>query len=207
MEERQKEIIIEETEQRKWCVYIHICKDNNKAYIGVTQQNPERRWQNGCGYKNNQYFWRAIQKYGWHQGFEHIIFAENLTQERAEYMEIMLIALYDTTNPNYGYNMSIGGGFSHFGVKHSEETKKKISESRKEKYSGKNHPRFGQHCSEDSKRKMSQAKLRKHLNNDEILFDVSILQYDKNGILLNDFFSVTNAAQQTGISQIGRAHV
>ena len=27
----------------KWCVYIHRCIDNNKAYIGIAKGNPENR--------------------------------------------------------------------------------------------------------------------------------------------------------------------
>lgn len=47
------------------------------------------------------------------------------------------------------------------GKKRSEEAKKKMSESRKGRFGGKNHPMFGKHHSEQSKRKMSESqKLR-----------------------------------------------
>ena len=85
------------TENRKWCVYMHTNKINNKVYVGQTcQQPPEKRWgQNGYKYSNNEYFYRAIQKYGW-DNFEHIIFAEDLTKKDADNMEILLIKLYNT---------------------------------------------------------------------------------------------------------------
>ena len=188
MEERQNEEITEESqEERKWCVYIHTCKANNKVYVGITQQNLERRWQNGYGYKNNKYFWRAIQKYGWEDGFEHIVFAENLTQERAEYMEIMLISLYDTINPHYGYNISIGGGLSHLGIKHSEETRKKISISRTGKMTGENHPLYGKHPSAATIEKMREAGNK------------PVVQLDKDNNFINEFASRLVASQTTGI--------
>lgn len=188
MEERQNEEIIENTKaEKKWYVYIHTCKHNNKVYIGITQQSLERRWQKGYGYKNNQYFWRAIQKYGWDSGFEHIVFAENLTQEQAEHMEKMLIALYDSTNPNYGYNISVGGGCSHLGVKHSEDVRNKISINRTGKMTGENHPLYGMHPSEEAIKKMSKAKNK------------PVVQLDKENNFINEFPSRLIAFEATGI--------
>jgi group I intron endonuclease len=147
-------IAYENIKEQNWCVYIHTNKINNKAYIGITQQKPEHRWQNGYGYKNNKYFWRSIKKYGW-DNFEHIIFAKNLTQNEAEHIEILLIALYDTTNSNFGYNISIGGVASHTGVKHSKETKEKISEKAKERFIiPENNPFYGKKHTEESKIKI-----------------------------------------------------
>lgn len=47
---------------KKYCVYKHV-SPSNKVYIGITSKNPLRRWENGNGYKNNKYFYRAILKY------------------------------------------------------------------------------------------------------------------------------------------------
>lgn len=168
MEELQNEEIIEETEEeRKWCVYMHTCKHNNKVYVGQTCKKPEHRWLNGLGYKPCTLFWRAIQKYGW-DNFEHIIFAENLTREEANKMEIGLIALYQTNNPKYGYNLTDGGEGSP-GFKPSEEIKQKISESVKKTWTderrcewsqrckGKNNPNYGKLISEETKKKISES--------------------------------------------------
>ena len=61
-----------------YTIYIHRNKINNKAYIGQTCNDPKKRWENGNGYKKQPHFYNAIQKYGW-DGFEHIIWGENLT--------------------------------------------------------------------------------------------------------------------------------
>jgi hypothetical protein len=90
--------------------------------------NPTKRWgKNGAGYKDNCYFWRAIQKYGW-ENFKHEILFEDLTKEEACKKEIELISIYNSTNPTNGYNLSTGGEGGGAGVCVSEETKQKISE-------------------------------------------------------------------------------
>ena len=146
-------------------VYIHTNKVNNKVYIGKTSRTPEERWKkNGYGYlqkKNGVYiqplFARAILKYGW-DNFEHIIWAEGLSAEKANEIEMLLIALYNSNDPEYGYNLRSGGNNG----KHSEETRKKMSESRMGDKNpmygkrGKNNPLYGTHVSEESKRKNSE---------------------------------------------------
>lgn len=94
--------------ERTYIVYMHINQCNKKKYIGITSDLPETRWQNGKGYKD-QVFGKAIEKYGWDK-FSHWIIAENLTQSQAENLEIALIEAFNTQNPNYGYNVSSGGG-------------------------------------------------------------------------------------------------
>ncbi len=109
-------------EEKCYTVYMHICP-NSKKYIGITKQNPKKRWINGKGYKTNDYFFRAIQKYSW-DNIKHEILFSNLTKEEAEQKEIELIAFYKSNQREYGYNIENGG--SHIGNV-SEETKKKIS--------------------------------------------------------------------------------
>lgn len=106
----------------------------------MTSQIPERRWRNGKGYIGNKHFYRAIEKYGWHN-FSHEILYTNLGKEEAENLEVKLIAEYDSANPNKGYNIDLGGNGSH---KFSEATKKKLSEALK------GHP-----CTDETKLKIS----------------------------------------------------
>lgn len=89
-------------------VYKHT-SPNGKVYIGITNQNPERRWgKNGRGYKENGYFYRAIEKHGWNN-FKHEILADNLTEEEACNLEIKLIEEFNTTDRSCGYNRHSGG--------------------------------------------------------------------------------------------------
>ena len=95
--------------EKTYTLYMHKNKINGKVYIGITKQNPIKRWANGKGYQRNDYFNRAIQKYGW-DGFEHLILKECLSQEEACILEKEYIKKYDALNPNKGYNLQEGGG-------------------------------------------------------------------------------------------------
>ena len=102
-------------------IYKHTNKINEKVYIGVTKAlNPNERWQNGHGYKNNEDFWNDICLYGWNEGFKHEILFDDLTKEEAIFMEQFYIALYDSTDEEKGYNISKGGGGTN-GRKYTEE--------------------------------------------------------------------------------------
>ena len=113
------------TNENNYVLYLHI-SPSRKKYFGITGMKPKYRWNNGHGYRQNNHFWNAIQKYGLNN-IRHIILADDLTKEDACLFEQICIALYDTTNHNNGYNNSLGGEHG----KHSEESKQKISENNK----------------------------------------------------------------------------
>lgn len=98
-----------------YLLYCHINKINGKRYVGLTsKEDPEERWRkNGKGYQSSPHFWKAIQQYGW-DNFEHIILAQHLTREEASEQEKYYISLWETINPEKGYNLREGGldGFS-----------------------------------------------------------------------------------------------
>lgn len=117
---------------KKFVVYCHIFP-NKKKYIGITCQKPEYRWNNGNGYKNNDYLYNAILKYKWHN-IEHKILYTNLSKEEAEEIEKNLIKEWKLQNKIYGYNLADGGNVRVItGRKHSEETKIKIGKANKGK--------------------------------------------------------------------------
>lgn len=134
--------------ERKYIMYVHI-SPSNKRYYGITSAGCKRRWQNGNGYKTQQYFYRAIEKYGWNN-FQHIVLFNNLTEDEAKLLEQCYIALYNTTDKDKGYNITDGGEGVR-GYKHTEEWKQKMSKAR----SGKNNPNYGKHLSEETKQKIS----------------------------------------------------
>jgi group I intron endonuclease len=138
-------------ELKGYTVYLHVNKTNGKKYVGITKQRLYKRWQNGNGYKNNQYFYQAITKYGW-DGFYHYIIKTGLSCKEAEEIEIYLISKFNSNNYRYGYNITSGG---EVGKTFSEETKRKISESRKGKYKGPDNPNYGKHYSDEVRKKLS----------------------------------------------------
>ena len=96
-------------------LYLHKCP-NGKRYYGITKESIKRRWRGGKGYKT-QLFYRPINKYGW-DNIEHIVLYDDLAEEDAKILEQYFIQWYDTTNPIYGYNVSLGGdGGGHEGLK------------------------------------------------------------------------------------------
>lgn len=138
-------------EDRLYSVYRH-SSPSGKIYIGITSMKPEQRWEKGRGYISNQYFYRAIQKYGW-DAFDHAILASGLSEDEAYTMERELIALHDSTNPSKGYNISTGGEMGSVGCHHTEEWKKWASETR----SGENNPFYGRRHTEETCKAISDA--------------------------------------------------
>ena len=118
--------------REKLCsIYCHTNLINGKRYVGITSRSPEKRWANGKAYRHNAYFTNAINKYGW-DNFYHEIIATEVPESEAREYEKMIINLYKSADRRFGYNQSTGGE-PMTGVKHSEETKRKMSESAKNK--------------------------------------------------------------------------
>lgn len=136
-----------------YVLYLHIAP-NGKKYFGITGMKPEYRWSNGNGYKNNKHFIRAITKYGW-DNIQHIILTDKLTKEEACFFEQVMIALYDTTNRNNGYNNSTGGEGGNSGCERTKEWGQKISKAKKGIPTGYHH-------TEETKKKLSDYRTGKY---------------------------------------------
>jgi len=213
-------------------VYMHTHRTNNKKYIGITCQKPKDRWRNGKGY-NVGYFANAIKLSGWDM-FIHEILYEDLTIEQAKEKEIELIAKYNTMNAEYGYNLTIGGNVT-TGYKYSEESRKKMSESRIGRHkgelnpmygmSGEKSPNYGKKFSVEHREKISRAKvgLPRNASTKKKLSEIGkskigklnnnygnrgrknplskrVLQYDKDGNFIKEWYSMADIERETGIS-------
>lgn len=135
---------------------IYIIKNtiNNKVYVGQTIDTLNRRFN---GHKTAtktacRKLFNAFNKHG-RENFYIELLAVCSSQSIADYLETTYIEEYNSMNN--GYNIMSGGSHGRL----SEETKKKISETRKLRKIPS--PNKGKKLSEECRRKMSLAKLGK----------------------------------------------
>jgi hypothetical protein len=216
--------LVNEIHDDIYCVYKHTNILNGKVYIGITCQDPKKRWGSGYGYYKNEYFWRSIQKYGWNEGFTHEILFEELTYEEACQIEIELISKYNSTNPNCGYNHHQGGKYNDY------DTRQKIRDNSALKKAVLQYSKDGEFLAEYES--MSEASRQTGIGIQEISFACSgklfsaggyfwcdrdnsgkikldveryredlekVLQFDLQGNLLHEYKNIYDAADQTGI--------
>lgn len=161
-----------------YTIYCHVFP-NGKRYIGITKTSLEMRWDNGRGYKTCILVNRAIEKYGWNN-VKHEILGETFSKEDAEAEERKYIALFNTTDPTYGYNILPGGdvsvndatdemkyklGNGWRGKHRSEEEKQKIANGVKKRFERKeSNGHFGMKHSEEAKLKMSNTHIEQWKN-------------------------------------------
>ena len=181
-------------DENNYCVYMHITP-NNKRYIGITKQKVNRRWRNGKGYKGNEHFTYAIEKYGW-DNIKHEILEKNLTYIEACEKEILYISKYNSANRKYGYNIEKGGfackelsketkqkiSNANKGRKHTQEFKDKISELNK----GEKNWWYGKHLTDKQKQIISEKNSKK------------IIAYNLDGTFYKIYSSISKAAEELG---------
>lgn len=176
----------------QWCLYKHT-SPSGKVYVGITN-NTKSRWGGGKGYKTQFVFWRAIQKYGW-ENFIHEILETGLTLDEAKQKEVSLIKELDSTNPNFGYNMTKGGDYvpmcfhteecikkslatkrakladgihqANYGRKASPELRKKLSDAHRGLQVGPNHPMYGKHLTDEQKQHLREINTGKKHTEEE----------------------------------------
>lgn len=193
-------------------IYKHT-SPSGKVYIGQTRaKNPVVRWRNGGKgyYRVNKFgdyqqpaMVNAINKYNWDE-WSHEIIDQCQTQEEANKLEQYYINLYKSSDSNFGYNITEGGG-GHCGQPMSEQTKQRLSQSIKQKWQdpdyrekqkSKEHlpmhentrkallkANTGRKCSEETKQKIRNTKLN------------YILQFSLNGELLGEFKTAKEAGK------------
>lgn len=139
-------------------IYMHT-SPSGKKYIGQTCQKLNRRWRNGIGYKNNPYFWRAIQKYGW-DNFKHEIIFQCESLEETNRMEEWLISVHSSNDPRYGYNISAGADGK--GIV-AESTKELLRQNHKGFFQGEANPNYGRKHTPEECKKISEANKRYYI--------------------------------------------
>lgn len=201
--------MIDYREDNKWTVYVHIVPKElsgynwNKYYVGITSRDPKRRWgYNGNGYKNNNYFHKAINKYGW-DNINHEIIASKLTKDEACNLEITLIKVLESNDNIHGYNIT-NGGQGILGLKRTEATKEKIRKAN-----------YGKKLSSESIEKIRIGNLGKKLSKEtlerrsayfkntapeNISITKTVYQFTKDGIFIAKYFSIKSASEYTNIS-------
>ena len=175
-----------------WKVYVHVTP-SNKFYVGITSKSLRNRWRkNGEGYKESLYFYRAIQKYGWHK-ILHIVLKEALSYDDAIRLEKLYISVLRSNNPKYGYNQTLGGDGAP-GYKLPDEKKKILSEKRR----GINALGYGYFPNDETKRKMSESAKNKTFSietRSKMATEKNkvVYMYDLNGNYLDVFDSASMA--------------
>lgn len=167
-------------EDRRWCVYSHSLPDG-RAYIGQTC-DISARWKPSA-YKNCVKFYAAITKYGW-DNFNHQVLFDNLTLEEANILEEKMIKMYDTIDN--GFNLQSGGE----NKLHSQETKNKMSETRK------GVPHSKEHCEAISKALTGKKKTPEAIRNNQLAQHRKPVICVETGI---QYESLSEAERQTGI--------
>ena len=212
--------MVNEIKENTWTVYRHI-SPSGKVYIGITSQDVLTRWHYGHGYVRCEYFYKAIQKYGWNS-IKHEVLFTNLSEEKAKYLEVELIRHYKALG--ISYNLTDGGD-GWLGYHHSDETKEKmrvaklgthLSEDTKQKMSKSRMGRLGtmngKRHTEETKAKMSVARTGKKKvykkTKEEItktfkkaqegVTTVPVLQYSKDGVFICEYPSIAEAGRAIG---------
>lgn len=139
-----------------YTIYKYTNKENGKVYIGQTSKTLEERAQsNGRNYRECRRFYNAIQKYSWDAFVPEILEVVN-TIEDANIKEAYYIRLYNSTDDQYGYNISTGGN----NFEMPEESRKIISEKAIARYKDKTaNPMYGKKHSNETITKQSKKKL------------------------------------------------
>ena len=195
-------------EERTYKVY-KLTFPNGMIYIGQTKHPIEHRIKTG-GYQHNEKMLNAIKTFN-DCDIQKEILADKLTQSEAYAVEKRMIAEYDSCNPAVGYNISKGGKETFLGLKHTEETRRKMSasstgkvftEEHKKNISkalkaspnnrGVNNPMYGKPKSVETIQKQY-ASHRHEMK--------PVIQMTLNGETINCFDSVHQASKATGVDR------
>lgn len=172
----------------------------NKIYIGSTTTSFIYRWRQHqsklkMGKHENAHLQSSYIKYG-DSSFEYTILYVGTSLEDIRIKEQEFINALDSCNPNKGYNLD------NIVDRHnrSEETKRKISASRKGKCAGSSNGFYGKTHSEEVRNRIRQAHIGKKLsdNTKAKMSEKRKIKVRINGII---YPSIKEAAQELHMSR------
>lgn len=139
-----------------YTIYKYTNKVNNKVYIGQTSKSLKERAQaNGRNYRECRRFYNAILKYSWDSFIPEVLEVVD-TVEMANEREQYYIALYNSTDDRFGYNIAMGGDNKLM----SKSTRELISNKAKDRYLDKTaNPMYGRKHSTEAIEKQRAKKL------------------------------------------------
>lgn len=199
-------------------IYKIINKINGMIYVGQTIQILEERWKQHRKINSNcRYLKYAFKKYGIDK-FEFKMICICFDEELDKF-EVQYIKLFNSMVPN-GYNLRNGGNSG----RHHEETKKKISDTLKNKKNMvvniSSNRKLGKPHNEETKQKISNSLkgrtdivrtktsnwIGKHhteesKNKMSESHKIKITQYDLNNNIIQSFNSINEASIETGIDR------
>lgn len=172
-------------------IYKYTSKTTGKVYIGQTVNETKRR----SAHKHMQtdwhsHFYNAIAKYGY-EDFDYEVIYEVMSdipgyvKQVLDMMEVYYIQKYNSTNPDFGYNIAAGGGGT-VGVPCSEEHKKKISKILKDKH---------------LKLNENQLNALRNMKHAPTHAGKAVQRYSLEGVLLEEYDSYRRAYQSIGGTQ------
>ena len=186
---------------------------NNKVYIGQSTNLKDRIKQHKSMIKNynenNNYLRKATKKYGYKNfKIEIIKFCD---EKELVYYEIYYIDLYKSSDRKFGYNIELGGNIN----KHlSKEQIDKMKKNKKGKLKGKDNPFFGKKHTEKTKKIISEKQKGNKYCLGRVLSDETkskiglanrynrnknINQYDLNNNFIKGYFSVGEAKRKLNV--------
>lgn len=151
-------------------IYGIINKINGKVYVGQTGERFLRRywhhqWKLRDNSHDNVYLQNAWNKYG-EDNFDYVILEAVSDSSLLDELEIKYIDYYKKNN--LSYNMLLGGG-GRRGFKMSENAKKIIAEKNRQHMLGTKH-------SEETKKKMSETRSGRHINRSTDILNQDIVR-------------------------------
>ena len=169
---------------------------NGKRYIGQTV-NPKARMRQHKNCYGGNYFHKAIKKYGFENFiYDELIRVKSYNQDNLKLLlntlEKFYIRKYKSSDNRFGYNLTEGGEGS-TGYKHTDESKRKMSEFQK----GKIPWNKGKQMSEEQKQKLKEID-HYWARGATCKVAKSVAKYDIEMNLLEVYGTVTEAANSIG---------